>query len=355
MSTENENNTQNGEVQNSFDIASFNENFGTSFEDVGSLKETLSYKDKFNELNSQHETLSNDKTEWTNKYSELENKYNGVLEHFTGEDVINKLYGSEQTWQRVQLEKKFADKDPGVVSQVYNSDLNSLADDDVLLLADKMSYSVDLPDSDRKQAILETLLGNDVDLTELDARQKYKLSKAVAEARTQLSEIKNYKPEKPTFDWLEEANNLNSKKEEQIKNLEAEWGKNVSSTLADYTGAKFFTKDGDQLKEVFSYDADDKWKQEIAPNVISDFVRQGLDPNDPKNAELLTNYIDGAFKVANIDKVVKKALEQAAGQAEDKVLDEIHNNKEKNDNEAPPINNEGEKMGYLEYMRRKKK
>ena len=39
MSTENENNNQNEEGQNSFDIASFNESFETSFEDFLTLKQ----------------------------------------------------------------------------------------------------------------------------------------------------------------------------------------------------------------------------------------------------------------------------------------------------------------------------
>jgi len=187
-----------------FDISSLNENLGEGFdfENISSLKETLT---RYNELNTQAEGFGKEKSELENKYNDLNSKYDSVLSHFTGDDVIDKLYGSRSTWERVQLEKKFEGKDPGVVSQIYNSDINSLKDEDLILLADKLTVKADLPDSERKQAILEDLLGQDADLDNLNSTQKYKLSKEATKAREELSSVKNFKPEEPTFDWLNEA------------------------------------------------------------------------------------------------------------------------------------------------------
>jgi len=338
-----------GEPQaSSFDISSLNETLGEgfSFEDVGSLKDRLT---GYNELSTQAETWTKEKSEWETKYNELNGKYDSVLSHFTGDDVIDKLYGSKDTWQRVQLEKKFADKDIDAVNRVYNSDLNSMNEMDAILLADKLKYKANISDSDRQSAILnrmgiEDYSGNPNDL---DANQRYSLSVEVSKAKEVLSEVKDFQPEEPSFDWMEEAKTSRANYEEKQKSLNEGWTKNITDSLQAYEGTT--SLDGE-----FKYTADDKFKQEVLPRAIQDFVNGGLDPNDKKNQGLLQDYIDQQHKLYAFDKMVKKASEMAATAKEDELHKEIHNDTPTNTNEAPPVTTDT-RMTYAEYKASKNK
>lgn len=334
-----------------FDVSSFNQSFGTQFEDAGSLKSALESANKYGELNTQLESLSQEKDQWSTKYSELENKYNSVLGHFSGDDVIEKLYGSKNTWERVQLEKKFADKDPDVVSKIYKSDINTLADDEVLLLADKLSMKIDLTDAERKEAILESLLGNGVDLSDLNSKEKYKLSRAAADARKQLEEIKSFKPDEPTFDWLNEAKAKQTSFAERQANLKKNWSKVSEDLVSKYDGVKVFDGEGENVTEIFSYKPDDKFKETIKQTAKDLFVQNGLDVND-ENLKLFNEYVKQQHIVTNYEKMIKAARASQKTQTEDALHTEIHNDKPKNDMEAPPSNS-GKTMTLLEYRQQK--
>jgi hypothetical protein len=353
MNEETKNLEQNQDNEQKFDISPINEALGSQFEDLSSLKEMFT---KNGELGSQVETLSGTLKNKETAYGELEGKYNNVLSHFTGEDMINKLYGSEDNWRRTQLGMKFADKDPNVVSQVYNSDLNSFSDIDAILLADKLSMGdVGLSDADRKRVLIEDYAGPDADLSELEPGQKYKLARAARDARQQLQEIKDFSPEQPQFDWLEEARQLNSSLSEKHKAQEDGWKKATDSALSSFEGVKVFGKEGDKDVELFSYEADEKFREQIAPTIVQDFVNQGLDVSKEENVKLINDYIQNAFKAEYFDKAIKKAIEQSSIKKEDELHKEIHSDKDRNDKEAPPSNNEPVGMGLLEYRRSKKK
>lgn len=353
MSEVNENLEQNQSEEQKFDIASINEFLGTQFEDVGSLKETWT---KNNEFGSKVEELSKTNGDWESKYGDIENKYKSVLSHFSDDNVIEKLYGSEDVWKRAQLGIKFPDKDPNVVSQIYNTNIADLKDADVILLADKLTMGdVGLSDSDRKTAILETLLGKDVDLEDLDPSQRYKLSKAAIEAKGELSSIKDFSPEQPKFDWLEEARQLNTSFAEKQKGLEEGWNNAATQHISNFEGVKVFGKDGDEEVEIFSYEADDKFREQIVPMIKEDFVNRGLDPNKEENVALVNGYIENAFKAQYFDKAVKKAMEQASVKTEDALHNEINNDKEMNKKEAPPRNNQNTSMSIQEYLKSRKK
>ena len=350
----NVNEQQNNEPQeSSFDISSLNETLGEgfSFEDVGSLKERLT---KFDELNSQVETFSKEKSEWENKYKETSDKYQGILNHFSQGNVIENLYGSKDTWERVQLEKKFADKDIDAVNKVYKSDLNSMNEIDAILLADKLKYKANISDEDRKSAILTRMGIEDGNLQDLDASQKYSLSVATAEAKELLSGIKSFKPEEPSFAWLEEANASQATMEEKSKALTDGWTQAVTDSLTAYTGSKAFSKDGDKLEELISYEADDKFKTELLPQAIKDFASQGLDPSKEENLKMLSTYIDNQHKLYAFDKIVKKATELAITKTQDAAHEEIHSDTPKNTNEAPPVKSDVG-VTYREYLANKNK
>ena len=55
------------------------------------------------------------------------------------------------------------------------------------------------------------------------------------------------------------------------------------------------------------------------------------------------------------DKAIKKAIEQASVKKEDELHNEIHSDKEQNLKEAPSREDSGKGMGYLEYIRNRKK
>jgi hypothetical protein len=335
-----------------FDIGSLNESLGEgfSFEDLGSLKETLS---KVNELSTQSESFAQEKSEWDNKYKELDSKYNSVLSHFTGDDVIEKLYGSKNTWERVQLEKKFADKDPNVVSTIYNSDIDSLRDEDVILLADKLSVKADLPDSDRKQAILEDLLGQDVDLSELNPTQRYKLSKAASQARTELSSVKNFKPDEPTFDWLNEAKERQTSLAEKQNKAKEAWSKIASENLPKYEGTKVYDGEGDEKKEVFSYKPDDAFREKMMSTMVDTFTNSGYEVNE-ETMGLFNDFVNQQHILANFPKMIKAAMASAKTSTEDELHDEIHSDTKKNDTQAPPID-KSKGMSIMEYRKSKNK
>jgi hypothetical protein len=279
-----------------------------------------------------------------------------VISHFSDENIIENLYGSKDTFERVQLEKKFADKDIDAVRKIYNSDLNTLGDMEAILLADKLKHKNSKLSDDKRITAIRKRMGIDegVDDSELDATQEYEMSFQAAEAREALKGIKEFKPEDPKFDWYEEAKANRASFEEKQKALSEGWTQAATDVLSAYEGTKAFTKNGDKLEELLSYTADDKFKQEILPQAIKDFASQGLDPSKDENRELLSNYIDQQHKLYAFDKIIKKAIDDAKTKTEDDVHKEIHNDKPQNTTEAPPVGTDT-KMSIQEFWESKKK
>lgn len=340
-------------TQNEFDITSFNEALGFEFEDVGSLKEALSYKDKYSEYETKLNELSPQIDEWKTKYEDVSGKYGNVIDYFSGEDSIEKIYGSKDRFERVELEKNFPDKDPSVVSHVYRSDLSQMKDEEKILLADKLKYPSNLSDKERLEAIYSNL-GID-DPSEVDSTGRYKITKAAVDAMGELKQIKDFKPEAPKFDFKAESEQRAQERKERTENLTKTWTDVLKKNISSYEGTKFFTKDKDGKDvETFSYKADDGFKEKAVSKVVGELTKAGLEVND-ENIKIAMDYIDERHFIQNKDKIVRAAMEHARTLTEDEFFDEIHNTKEPNNRQAPPVNKNDGKMTLLQMMEAQKK
>jgi hypothetical protein len=339
---------------NSFDITSLNEVLGEGykFEDIGSLKEVLSFRDKYSELEKNHNNILSEKENLSKKYDELNGKYGNVVDYFSGEDVVNKLYGSPERYTRIELEKKFPDKDPTVVSKIYSSDLNSLSSTEKILLADKLNVRSDISDKDRLDAIYQSL--GIEDPSDLDGVGRYKLEKAASQAIEQLKSIKEFKPDELKFDFKTESDTRKKELTEKTEKLNELWGKGLSEAISKYDGTHFFDVDKDGNKtELFHYQVNDKFKEAVLPEIVKNLVNAGIEPSD-ENIQFAVNEIDKLHFIQNKDKILKAAMEKSRTKTEDSVYNEVHNTKETNTKEAPPRNNDKKGITLMEMLQAKK-
>ena len=337
------------ETQNEFDITSFNKALGFEFEDVGSLKEALSYKDKYSEYETKLNELSPQIDEWKSKYEDVNSKYGNVMDYFSGEDSIEKIYGSKDRFERFELEKKFPEKDPSVVSHVYRADLSQMKDEEKILLADKLKYPSNLSDKERLEAIYSNL-GID-DPSEVDSVGRYKITKAAVDAMGELKQIKDFKPEAPKFDFKAESEQRAQEKKQRSEQLAKSWSDTLNKKLLEYEGSKFMTKDKDGKEvEIFNYKADDSFKANVLKKAVGELTKAGIDVNDD-NVKIAIDYINERHLVENRDKIIRAAMEHARTLTEDEFFNEVHNTKEPNRKEAPPVNRNDGKKTLLEMMR----
>jgi hypothetical protein len=321
-------------IETNFDIQSLNEALGAEFEDLGSLKEAIGYKDKYSEVEGRLSDLTQSNSEWESKYSALNDKYGQVVDYFSGDDTIEKLYGSKDRWERLELEKKFPDKDPSIISKVYKSDLSGLSPKDAILLADKLNTPSNISDKDRTSAIYAELgIEDPEELTPVD---EYKISKRANQALAELKSIKEFKPEKPEFDFHAESETRAKEKKEQTEALQRKWNEILNKKVIDYEGSSFFSeKDGEKV-ETFNYKADDNFKKEILPKAVIELTKAGLPVTD-ENVDIAMNYINEQHIRSNINKIIEAAMTKAATKTEDDVLNEVNSKKDPNDKEAPPV------------------
>lgn len=320
---------------NDFDITSLNQALGEefNFEDVGSLKDALSYRDKYSELEERFNGLSTEKEDLHSQYEELNGKYGNVVDYFSGDGVINKLYGDRSRFERIELEKTFPDKDPSVVSRVYSSDLNSMSAVDKILLADKLNVRSDISDKGRLDAIYQSLgIEDPSDLTETD---KYKLARAESQANQTLNQVKNFKPEEPKFDFKAESEKIALDRKTRNETLTGSWSKNLDEAIAKYDGSRFFDVDKDGNKtELLHFQVSDKFKEETLPGVVNNLVAAGIEPTQ-ENIQFAVKEIDKIHVLNNIDKIVKSAILKSKTETEDSVFAEEHNTKKPNETQAP--------------------
>lgn len=350
---EGQENNQNLENNNSFDITPLNEALGEGFkfEDVGSLKEALSYRDKYSELEKNHNNILSEKNSLSTKYNELNGKYGNIVDYFSGDDMVNKLYGSPERYARIELEKKFPDKDPSVVSRIYSSDLNGLTSTEKILLADKLSVRSDISDKDRLDAIYQSL--GIEDPSEIDGVGRYKLEKAASQAMEQLKSIKEFKPDELKFDFKTESETRKKELAEKTEKLNESWKKNLSDAVSKYDGTHFFDVDKDGKKsEIFHYQVNDKFKEAILPDLVKNLVKAGIEPSE-ENISLALGEVDKIHFIQNKDKIIKAAMDNARTKTEDKVYNNVHSTKEPNTKEAPPRNDDKKGMTLMEMLQAK--
>lgn len=352
---EGQENNQNAENNNTFDITPLNEALGEGykFEDVGSLKEALSYRDKYSELEKNHNNILSEKNNLSTKYDELNGKYGNIVDYFSGDDMVNKLYGSPERYTRIELEKKFPDKDPSVVSRIYSSDLNGLTSTDKILLADKLNVRSDISDKDRLDAIYQSL--GIEDPLEIDGVGRYKLEKAASQAMEQLRSIKEFKPDELKFDFKTESETRKKELTERTEKLNELWSKSLGEAVSKYDGTHFYDVDKDGNKsEIFHYQVNDKFKESVLPELVKNLVKAGIEPNN-ENIAFALNEVDKLHYIQNKDKIAKALRESTRTETEDEVYADVHNAKEPNSKEAPPRSEDKKGITLMEMLQATKK
>jgi hypothetical protein len=287
-------------------------------EDIGSLKSQWEEKEKdySSKLSAREEELA--------KYKKFEEDYYTLLDNYDG----SKVFANDIIKKQNEILKKFPDKDPSVIGDIISRDFNSLSDSDALVLADKlkMKSMVGVNDKDRLDGILYKLGLSDADLNALEGKDKYLFQVAVAEAKQQLSELKNTEvSDNNKFD-VEAAKKARTERLEAEKtNLVNRWNPVNETLLKAFEGYKQDIKD-EKGNVVFSYthNADDKFKESYMSELADTLVQAQLEPTK-ENYQLVYNLINREYASRNMPKIVNDVYKQAYTKAKEEFHALSHN------------------------------
>lgn len=304
----------------SFHLESFNEAFGTSYEDESSLKTALQNVAGIDTLKQELQQAK-----------EQAGKYDQVLEYYKPEN----LYGDDETYAFIEMRKKFPDRDLGLVSKIRGQQFESMSDLEKLVLADKLKVSSNVSDTVRKNGILQKLGIDSDDVSEWTDADHYKIASALSDSMPSLKEIRDYKPEPRTFDLASEKEAFEKRKADERAILQQKIKPFAESIIKNYTGPKAYSKGEDgTFNEAFSYEVDGKEKAKFTESLINAMTSANMEPSK-ENIEQAMAYVDNHFKVLNFDSIVTAAIKHGQSVAAEKAHNEMHTDQPSNRKEAP--------------------
>lgn len=311
----------------SFHLETFNKTFETSYEDEGSLKTAL-------QSMAENENLRTELQQANEKAS----KYDQVLEYYKPEN----LYGDDETYAFIEMRKKFPERDLGLVSAIRSPEFENMSDLQKLILADKLKVSGNVPDSVRKEGILDRLGIDSDDVSEWTEKDRYKVAAALSDNMAALKEIREFKPEPRTFDLAGEKEAYEKRMADNRSILEHKVKPFAESIIKNYKGPKAYSKGEDgNFTEAFSYEVDSKEKAQYTENLVNAMVNANMEPTK-ENIQQAMAYVDNHFKVLNFDKIVTAALKHGQSLAAEEAHKQMHTDQDPNKKEAPNI---GESQG----------
>jgi hypothetical protein len=281
---------------------------------------------------------------------EKERAYNKELEQ-NYEELIKKedqssLFANEDEYRNFLIAQKIGQgKDFGVVQKIIRSNLDQMDELDVVSLKEQYDIPKFAGRDDRvKKALLEEI-GVDINDPEfklenykekLTEEQDLKLSRLANQARQTFNQAKSgvQLPEK--VDYKQKINERLQQRQQRVEQLNKTWHETARGIAESASQVKFVDKnDKGEVVDEFIYDVDAEFKQNI-PDIINQYaVSNNVEPT-PENVKAVTELLMNAYKVANWDKMLRSARNEARTQVREQLDKERFNGQPINKTEAPP-------------------
>jgi hypothetical protein len=311
----------------------FYKKFGLGSEDElkSSLTELQTFKQSVADFDSRK-----------NYYTELEQEYEDLIK----KEDQSSLFANDDEYRNFLIAQKMgAGKDFGVVQKIIRSDLNQMDDLDVLSLRDQYDIPKWAGRDDRvKKALLEEL-GVDVNDAEfklenyknvLTEEQDLKLSRQAHQAREMFNQNKSNVQIPQKVDYKQKIQDKLKQREDHFNQLNQKWGETTNRIVEVSNQIKFVDKnDKGEVIDEFAYDVDPEFKKDI-PEIVNNYALQNNVEPTPENVKAVTDLLLNAYKVANWDKMLRAARNEARTQVREQLDKERFNGQPINKTEAPP-------------------
>lgn len=275
-------------------------------------------------------------------YKELEQNYEELIK----KEDQSSLFANEDEYRNFLVAQKIGQgKDFGVVQKIIRSNLDQMDELEVVSLKEQYDIPKFAGRDDRvKKALLEEI-GVDINDPEfklenykekLTEEQDLKLSRLANQARQFFNQSKSgvQLPEK--VDYKQKINERLQQRQQRVEQLNKTWQETAKGIAESASQVKFVEKnDKGEVVDEFIYDVDAEFKQNI-PDIINQYaVSNNVEPT-PENVKAVTELLMNAYKVANWEKMLKSARNEARTQVREQLDKERFNGQPINKTEAPP-------------------
>lgn len=312
-----------------FDIAAFNQRFGTEFADEDTFKSSLNRLNDLNEL----DTLKTEREGFQGKVTELEAKYTEA------KDLLNprQYFANEEEYKRQQILMQHGQElNPAVLNKIVGTDLSEMSDVEVLILGKQVANpNIIGGDAGAREMIYQQL---NVDPEENPADWSQYTKNLVAEnalaMRKELTKIKDVEvPEAVDFEAqratrLEQA----AQTKEQLK---TSWTPVATEMVDGFNNLNLSRETEEGKSEVyFSYDIDPEFKAAATDLVVGYLVDTGKEPSK-ENIQEAGQYVQDLFVRKNMNNIVQAYGKDVEAKLIEKYNIEQDNPKPPNAQEAP--------------------
>lgn len=318
------------EEKKEIDFTLLSTELGTDYSDLSSLKEDLTYKSKYSEVEA--------------RIAELEKKNEDLSKNINYKEI----FADDGIRKLNEIKKKFPDVLPNIAARVLSMDVDKASKLDVIALAELVST----PDTDSNptnEDIIEGLFpGLSNDPAEWTGAEKFKVDKAAAIARKKIMEMQSVElPEVLNLEEMQKQRDEAS--EEQKKQLSQKLTPIADSLFDEFKkeGAKISISDGKGGEKILhTYLVEDSFKESYMKDFVNDLVNSGVDLKSKEDLADAMELINEEYVAKNIGKILQDYGEKITTELADKYHFEVHNDKGRNENEAP----DGEQKEYDEGL-----
>jgi len=277
-------------------------------------------------------------------YRELEQQYEELAKK---EDPLS-LFANEEEYKNFLTAQKMGvnqGKDFGVVQKIVRTNMDQMDDLDVLSLKDQYDIPKFAGKDDKvKKALLEEI-GVDVNdenfkldhyKEHLTEEQDLKLARLANQARQFFNQNKADVKIPERVDYKQKIQERLQQRQDRFNQLNTAWKEQANRIAESSNQVKYVEKnEKGEVVDEFVYDVDAEFKQSI-PEIVNNYaVTNNVEPT-PENVKAVTELMMNAYKVANWEKMLKSARNEARTQVREQLDKERFNGQPINKTEAPP-------------------
>ena len=317
-----------------FDVAKFNERFGTELKTEDEVKSAISSL-------SENQEFINRRGYFTELEGILQDLSQYAAQQFGGKEGFAKNFVTEQLSQG---------RSRAVVDKIVNSEIDKLGELEALALRSQyLSPAL----ADKSEKVVKGLLkkyGVDVDDPDFnpdnveisDPQQLVQFSLDAADAKAYLKnlvdgvkvpEIKDFKSEIEAK--VAEKQRVAAEQAAARQKLSDQWGSKAKELADKLKTIEFKRKDKDGNESVkFTYDVPQDFVKSIIPYLANYAVEQGLDLTQENVAKVEAELVQ-FVKEEHIDELMDMYANHVSSKVTTDVDNKVHNNKPINQTEAP--------------------
>jgi hypothetical protein len=300
-------------------LTSINESLETKFSSLNDIKSLIESKNRIGEFESAIDKYKIQLQEKDQMIERLGNPYS--------------VFSDESVLRTNEIIKNNTGISPTVAFQVATGNFERMTDDQVLVLSKKMQNpKLDIQSDD----IILDKINDDYRLNdyeeeeELTEVQEKRLTSRKAQkkadadvAREELKALADIKtPEQKELDI-----NLEKEREEKNKQFQP-----IAGEIIDKDLDKVIVGD----KEKFEFVIDDTFKNWLKEDdKLTQFLVANYDPNDPNSRAKMVEAVKNLYKGNQYDRIVDTIAESVKTRMQEEFDKDVHNPKDKNNQEAP--------------------